>query len=136
MLFFRFNITGSLNRKSDIYSFGIILFELITGHPAIIRNAKGSVHIVAWVIPLVEAGNIQNLVDPRMHGQFETNSIWKMIEVAVKCVDLTPSRRPDINLVLSELKDCLAVEISSRGDQSAETSTVRISSFEMTSFGA
>ncbi|PKI70989.1 hypothetical protein CRG98_008570 [Punica granatum] len=102
---------GNLNKKSDVYSFGIILFELITGQPAILRSPTGSIHIVKWVTPLIEGGNIQKMVDPMIHGQFNSNSIWKAIEIAMQCVQPNPVQRPDINHVLLDLKECLAVQV-------------------------
>ncbi|OWM76525.1 hypothetical protein CDL15_Pgr005489 [Punica granatum] len=106
-----FNTGGNLNKKSDVYSFGIILFELITGQPAILRSPTGSIHIVKWVTPLIEGGNIQKMVDPMIHGQFNSNSIWKAIEIAMQCVQPNPVQRPDINHVLLDLKECLAVQV-------------------------
>ncbi|CBI36028.3 unnamed protein product, partial [Vitis vinifera] len=64
--------TGNLNKKSDVYSFGIVLLELITGQPAI-KNPR-SIHIVGWVSPMIERGDIQSIVDPRLQGDLHTNS--------------------------------------------------------------
>ncbi|KAK3409288.1 hypothetical protein EUGRSUZ_J01421 [Eucalyptus grandis] len=109
-----FHSSGNRGKKSDVYSFGVVLFELITGHPAIIRSPEGSsMHILHWVTPLIERGDIQSIVDPRLNGQFSINSAWKAVEIAMSCVPTIAVQRPDIDRVLSELKECLTAEISS-----------------------
>ena len=62
----RSHATGNLNQKSDVYSFGIVLFELITGRPAIMRGREKITHILDWVYPMIESGDIGNIVDPRL----------------------------------------------------------------------
>ncbi|KAK4773439.1 hypothetical protein SAY87_028458 [Trapa incisa] len=79
-----YNISGNLNSASDIYSFGVILFELITGYPAIIRDSKGSTHVVQWVTPFIEKGDVQSITDPRIHGLFDASSAWKALEIATQ----------------------------------------------------
>ncbi|KAI3411530.1 Protein kinase domain-containing protein [Psidium guajava] len=128
-----FHTSGNLNKKSDVYSFGIVLFELITGHPAFIRSPEGSMHILHWVTPLIERGDIQSIVDPRLNGQFNICSAWKAVEIAMSCVPTRAVQRPDINHVLSEIKECLTVEIGSRRSQRMGNSKRRSESFEMTS---
>ncbi|KAL3720930.1 hypothetical protein ACJRO7_005699 [Eucalyptus globulus] len=128
-----FHTSGNLSKKSDVYSFGIVLFELITGHPAIIRSSEGSMHILRWVTPLIERGDIQSIVDPRLNGQFNIGSAWKAVEIAMSCVPMTAVQRPDMNRVLSELKECLTVEIGSGRSQRMGNSKRRSESFEMTS---
>ncbi|KAL3720913.1 hypothetical protein ACJRO7_005682 [Eucalyptus globulus] len=112
-----FHILGHSSQKSDIYSFGIVLFELITGHPAIIRSPEGIMHILQWVTPLIERGDIQSIADPRLNGQFNIGSVWKVVEIAMACVPTNAVERADMNHVLSELKECLTVEISSGRSQ-------------------
>ncbi|KAL3720921.1 hypothetical protein ACJRO7_005690 [Eucalyptus globulus] len=119
-----FYTSGNLSKKSDVYSFGVVLFELITGRPAIMRSPEGSsMHILHWVTPLIERGDIQSIVDPRLNGQFSINSAWKAVEIAMSCVPIMAVQRPDMNHVLSELKESLTAEIGSG----------RIESFEITS---
>ena len=60
----RYQAAGKLNKKTDIYSFAIILLELITGQP-IIKNPK-SIHIVGWVSPMIERGDIRSNFDLRL----------------------------------------------------------------------
>ena len=108
----RYQSTGNLNKQSDVYSFGIVLLELITGQPAI-KN-PGRIHIVGWVSPMIERGDIQSIVDPRLQGDFNTNSAWKALEIALACVASTGMQRPDMSHVLADLKECLGIEVASR----------------------
>ncbi|KAF8027614.1 hypothetical protein BT93_E0507 [Corymbia citriodora subsp. variegata] len=112
-----YHIFGHLSQKSDIYSFGIVLLELITGQPAIIRSSEDSMHILHWVTPLVERGDIQSIVDPRLNDQFNIGSARKAVDIAMSCVPTKVVQRADVNRVLSELKECLTVEISSGRSQ-------------------
>ncbi|KAI4381049.1 hypothetical protein MLD38_007166 [Melastoma candidum] len=127
---------GNFNRKSDVYSFGIVLFELITGHPALMKENGKLTHIVRWVSPRIERGDIESLVDPRLRGDFEAASAQKIVEVAMSCVAAAAARRPDMSRVLSELKGCMALEIHSTESQRMGTSEMGYSfetTFEITS---
>ncbi|KAF8388907.1 hypothetical protein HHK36_025588 [Tetracentron sinense] len=110
-------ISNKLNEKSDVYSFGIVLLELITGLPAIIKKSSERIHIVQWVSPMLARAEIRNIVDHRLQGDFDINSVWKAIETAVACVPQTSIQRPTMNYVLSELKECLELEMA-RGKSS------------------
>lgn len=109
----RYQSTGILNNKSDVYSFGIVLLELITGQPAI-KN-PGGIHIVKWVGPMIDRGDIQSIVDQRLLGDFNTSSAWKALEIAIACLEPTGRKRPDMSQVVVDLKDCLALlEVDSK----------------------
>ncbi|XP_039158262.1 putative leucine-rich repeat receptor-like serine/threonine-protein kinase At2g19230 [Eucalyptus grandis] len=110
-----FQTFGNCDKKSDVYSFGIVLFELITGQPAIKRSWDGNdvMHILEWLIPIVESGDIQRIMDPRLRGEFNTNSAWKVVEIAMSCTQRKAIERPDINHVLAELKESLVSNSSS-----------------------
>ncbi|KAF8023258.1 hypothetical protein BT93_F0687 [Corymbia citriodora subsp. variegata] len=104
-----FRTPGNYDKKSDVYSFEIVLFELITGQPAIMRSQDGNniMHILQWLIPIVESGDIQSIMDPRLQGEFNINSAWKVVETAMSCTQSRAIQRPDINHVLGELKESL-----------------------------
>lgn len=127
--------SGNFNKKSDIYSFGIILLELITGQPAIRRDVNGEIiRIQEWVTPIIENGDVRSIVDPRLQGDFDTNSAWKAVEIALSCVLNTATRRPDMTDVLIELKECLGMVTAVVGSQRMDRGRTRsINSLEMRS---
>ena len=94
-----------MNEKSDVYSFGVVLLEIITGQTAIIKNPE-KVHVIQWVSPMLERGDVKNIVDPRLEGDLDINSVWKAIEVAMACVSPTSIERPTMTYVVLELKQC------------------------------
>ncbi|KAI3761609.1 hypothetical protein L1987_52030 [Smallanthus sonchifolius] len=49
-------------------------------------------------------------LDPELLGDYDINSAWKAVELAMACVAHTPSRRPTMNEVVMELNDCLVAE--------------------------
>ncbi|XP_050378536.1 probable LRR receptor-like serine/threonine-protein kinase At4g29180 [Argentina anserina] len=105
--------TGKLNKKSDIYSFGIVLLELITGKTAIIKDVEPEpIHICQWVRPMFERTEIENILDSRIQaGTCNVSSAWKVVGIAMECVSSTTIERPDINNVYKELEECLEIEI-------------------------
>ena len=117
---YRYQASGNFSKKSDVYSFGIVLFELITGRPAIMRGLEKNIHILDWIYPIIESGDIQSVVDPRLQGKFHTNSAWKAVEIALSCIPPIASLRPDISQVLAELKECLALEMTNASSLATE----------------
>ncbi|CAI0540066.1 unnamed protein product [Linum tenue] len=104
--------SNRLTEKSDVYSFGIVLLQLITGRPAIIIGHNENTHIGNWARPLIAKGDLRNLVDPRLLGNFDTNSAWKLLEVSISCIRSISIQRPMMNHVVSELKECLHAEVA------------------------
>nr|POF10764.1 putative leucine-rich repeat receptor-like serine/threonine-protein kinase [Quercus suber] len=116
-----FQSSGNFNKKSDVYSFGIILFELITCRSAIVRGPMRNSHILDWVNPLIERGDVQNIIDPRLEGEFNSTSAWKAMEIAMSCIPSYAIQRPDMSYVLAELKECLALDMAHERTQRMAT---------------
>ncbi|XP_022720797.1 LOW QUALITY PROTEIN: LRR receptor-like serine/threonine-protein kinase IOS1 [Durio zibethinus] len=107
-----YSTTNRLTEKSDVYSFGVVLLEIITNRPVIARTIDEPTHISHWVGSMLSNGDIESIVDSRLKGEFEINSVWKAIEVAMACLSPASSKRPTMTTVVMELSECLLAEIN------------------------
>ena len=115
-----------------MYSFGVVLLELITGQPAIIKSHDQNIHIVNWIGSFLATGDIRNAVDPRLKGNFDTNSLWKFMEIAMSCVPSISIQRPPMSHIVMELKECLEAEMAREQTLGVEGQVIRSSdSLEM-----
>lgn len=93
-----------------MYSFGIALLEIISCRPVISRNEENA-HISKWANTMVAQGDINGIADERLRGNYDVNSVWKAVEIAMNCLAGSPGRRPTMGQVVAELKNCLAMEL-------------------------
>ncbi|XP_059638955.1 probable LRR receptor-like serine/threonine-protein kinase At1g05700 [Cornus florida] len=113
--------SNRLTEKSDVYSFGIVILEIITGQPATPKS-YGKTHIIQWVSSMLANGDVKSIVDPKLEEDYDVNSAWKVVELAMACVSRTSTRRPTIDNVVMELKECLATEVARHeSDQSNDS---------------
>ncbi|KAK9003942.1 hypothetical protein V6N11_001761 [Hibiscus sabdariffa] len=98
-------ISGKLTMKSDIYSFGVVLLELITGRKALDDSrAREERFLVDWAQPLWRDGkNISNLADPLLRGHFSKSTMKKALEVAFLCIQEDANCRPSISDIVLAL---------------------------------
>ncbi|XP_074336156.1 putative LRR receptor-like protein kinase At1g51890 [Apium graveolens] len=102
--------SARLTEKSYVFSFGVVLVEMITGQPAILRN-EDRTRITDWVDSTIKNSDIKQVIDPRFKGKYDVNIMWKAIELALVCASRNSSNSPTINVVVIELKECLAIVI-------------------------
>lgn len=105
-------ISQQLTDKSDVYSFGVILLELISGQEAISNENFGHNcrNIVQWAKLHIESGDVQGIIDPALHNDYDIQSIWKIAEKALMCVQPHGNMRPSISEVIKEIQDAIAIE--------------------------
>ncbi|KAL7221481.1 hypothetical protein ACSBR1_023438 [Camellia fascicularis] len=85
--------TNKFTMKSDIYSFGIILFELITAiHPH--QNLMEYVNLAA-----MSPDGVDEILDKRLVGEYNIVEVRGLASIAHKCLHKTPRRRPSIGEV-------------------------------------
>lgn len=119
--------------KSDVFSFGVVLLELLTGQPPLVPGS-GKPHIIQQVASTLVRWTIDEVVDQRLEGDFEVNSAWKLAELAKQCTARAGSKRPTMTEVVAELKDCLELAVARRPGEvqhSENFSTFQISAFEI-----
>lgn len=99
-------MTGHLLVKSDVYSYGVVLVELLTGRkPVDMSQPQGSENLVTWARPLLTSQEgLQKLVDPSLHGNFDFDNLAKVAAIASMCVHSEPSQRPFMGEVVQALK--------------------------------
>ncbi|KAJ3678965.1 hypothetical protein LUZ61_021129 [Rhynchospora tenuis] len=113
----------ALSEKSDVFSFGVVLLEIITSQPPIIKGPEGG-HVTFWVSQRLSRGDIESIIDPRIQGQYDINSVWKVTDLARKCTETSSADRPTMNVVVMELKESMDLEISTEGTRSGSTANI------------
>ncbi|KAL9318323.1 hypothetical protein ACSQ67_014840 [Phaseolus vulgaris] len=125
----RYYISQQLTDKSDIYSFGVILLELISGQEAISNDSFGANcrNIVQWAKLHIESGDIQGIIDPVLQKKYDLQSMWKIAEKALMCVQPHGHMRPSISEVVKEIQDAIAIERGAEGNSDEPRNSVHSS---------
>ncbi|KAG1361461.1 hypothetical protein COCNU_09G009240 [Cocos nucifera] len=99
-------MTGHLTVKSDVYSYGIVLLELLSGRePVYVSESQAPVSLVTWACPLLTSREgLEQLIDPSLHGNSNFSDVARVAAIASKCIRVEPSQRPFMGEVVQALK--------------------------------
>ncbi|XP_066335109.1 protein kinase STUNTED-like isoform X1 [Miscanthus floridulus] len=96
---------GKVNNKIDVYAFGVVLLELISGRKPLCTGCpKGQESLVMWANSIIQGGKLTQLVDPNLPTEGHTDEVERMILAASLCIRQAPQSRPEIDAVLKLLE--------------------------------
>ncbi|XP_057785859.1 probable receptor-like protein kinase At5g18500 [Salvia miltiorrhiza] len=87
--------------KADVYAFGILVMQLISGRKAVDQQQHS---IMKWALCLIESLALEDLVDPRLGDAYCVYEVYNMSRAAYACVQSAPLSRPTMREVLSILE--------------------------------
>ncbi|OMO59152.1 hypothetical protein COLO4_34298 [Corchorus olitorius] len=98
--------TGHLYVKSDVYGFGVVLVEILTGLRALDPNRPSGQHtLVDWIKPyLSDRRKLKNIMDHRLEGRYPSKAAFRIAQLALKCLAPEPKHRPSMKEVVQTLE--------------------------------
>ncbi|XLU63649.1 hypothetical protein S245_022858, partial [Arachis hypogaea] len=88
------------SRKSDVYSYGVVLLELLTRKRVVVEEERKVTGLVSWVRSIwLETGKIEEIVDPDLANAFPSSGrlacqVTKVLLLALRCTERKPRKRP------------------------------------------
>ena len=99
-------MTGHLLVKSDVYSYGVVLLELLIGrNPVDMSQPLGRENLVTWAWPLLTSREgLEQFVYPSLAGSYDFDDMAKVVAIASMCVHPEVTHRPFMGEVVQVLK--------------------------------
>ncbi|XP_060202308.1 putative serine/threonine-protein kinase [Lycium barbarum] len=123
---------GQLTKKADIYSFGVLVLEIISGRSS--SKAAFGVELlvlVEWVWKLREEGRLLDIVDPEL-TEYPEAELLRFIKVALFCTQAAPTQRPKMKQVI----EMLSKEVNLNEKLLTEPGVYRPHSSKRSSYGS
>ncbi|KAJ7292292.1 hypothetical protein O6H91_Y287600 [Diphasiastrum complanatum] len=99
--------TGHLTAKNDVWSFGIVLLELLTGRRALDSNLpRNEQYLMDWCKPYIgDNRKLRKIMDQRLGGQYDVETAERIASLACQCTLKIAKSRPKMRAVVEALKE-------------------------------
>ncbi|KAK6938976.1 Protein kinase domain [Dillenia turbinata] len=96
---------GKVSSKIDVYSYGVVLLELLSGRrPIAYGDAKGEESLVTWAKPFLDRGDVMSLLDPKLREEYNDAQMGQVVLVASLCISRQAELRPGMNQIIKFLR--------------------------------
>ncbi|OAE28664.1 hypothetical protein AXG93_2865s1050 [Marchantia polymorpha subsp. ruderalis] len=105
-------VRRKLTTKSDVFSFGIVLLEIITGKRphSVDFSLSDDTNLNDWVRDAVDMDEVDRIVDPALKGGYDEEGMRKVAVCAVQCIAPSGGERPDMGEIVNVLTEALQLE--------------------------
>ncbi|XP_010536475.1 PREDICTED: probable serine/threonine-protein kinase NAK [Tarenaya hassleriana] len=109
--------TGHLYVRSDVYGFGVVLLELLTGLRALDPTRPSAQHnLVEWAKPcLTDKKKLKKIMDPRLDRKYPVSAVVQTAALILRCIEADPKNRPSMDEVLKELRAIRVIRDEPKG---------------------
>ncbi|XP_042469669.1 probable serine/threonine-protein kinase PBL1 [Zingiber officinale] len=109
----QYAMTGHLDAKSDVYAFGIIMLQLLSGRKVFDRNRpRNEQSLLSYAHRYLTAERkLRAFMDPKLGNRYQLNHAFKLAKLCELCVDFEGSNRPHMQTILVDLESIAPVQV-------------------------
>jgi len=105
-------VHGQLTEKADVYSYGIVVLEIVSGRKCVdITRPEPMSILLEWAWNNYKQGNVLDIVDPKLEGQYPREQALRVITIALLCTQGSWGQRPAMSYVVSMLTTDIEIRV-------------------------